>query len=195
MERDAILVYLESHFQRILKASVTMNEFVKAARRNKRLPNKDAYDLYSDKVTHVGLRMLLLERYAQSFWSNAPDNILNKIRAYGDRFDSHHAAEYNPEALTEYFPKLQKGFKDNDASLWYELFRLSVDRLDAAFIKILRARREVFKHDTFKEYGCEIHFDIFNFEMLTEMVNWESAEPRMYPGKAERNRDDDSEDE
>lgn len=134
--------------------------------------------------------MSLVEKYADSFKRDTPPSITSKIRFNQIRYDTYFSADHNPESLTGLLTRLNIYFEQRNRHEWLKLFGPVVDKLDGAYIKMLKRRKELLDYDTLKQPGVEIDLLL---HMPEDMVNWGVEEPDMNPreyGSSSSSEDD-----
>lgn len=74
--------------------------------------------------------------------------------------------------------KLHKMFESQDFTSFVEVFNFVCDDLDAQYLEIRRARKELFAWDIEIDKGCEIDLGL---NRCDEMVDWAVNEPTLFP--------------
>ncbi|PMD18626.1 hypothetical protein NA56DRAFT_726726, partial [Hyaloscypha hepaticicola] len=177
-QRARVLNFLEPQYKQIVDASIHLNLFIKEEKVPGGLFDAEADQgkslRHPDKIEVMSLGLVFLDEYAKSFQRHSPPafraNLLRQSR-YWEKLRKEMPREQG-------WRKLHEMFESQDATSFVEVFKFVCDDLDAQYLEIRKARRELFAWDIEDDKGCEIDLKL---NRCDEMVDWTVNEPILFP--------------
>lgn len=149
-ERANILEFPENQYQHISAASTRVIDFVKTEKKVGELLDAESRSdpvqiCYDSELTleKIGEAMTLVEEYAEAFKRDMPMEMKKEIRLHQRLFDSF----YSGSTCKNFLWQLREAFDIGDWRRFVNLFRSTVSNLDAQYLSILRARKNLFEED------------------------------------------------
>jgi len=170
-ERLAVIEYLEPGYQRIFGAACRLRDFV--------LDNKcdgglfDVHRQYYAEDPHDGKNrqrataLVLLKEYIESFKRDMPLEIKSNIRLHQNIYNSF----YSSLAINSFWQNAESAPETQDYDRFAEHYTSAVDHLDAEYLEIRQARRELFEGGLpeLNFRGCDVDLELSCFD---KKVDW-----------------------
>jgi hypothetical protein len=170
-ERLAVIEYLEPGYQRIFRAACRLRDFA--------LDNKcdgglfDVHRQYYAEGSHYGKNrqcataLVLLKEYIESFKRDMLLEIKTNIRLHQHIYNKF----YSSLAINSFLQNLESAFETQDYDRFAGHYISAVDRLDAEYLEIRQARRELFEGGPpeLNFRGCDVDLELSCFD---KKVDW-----------------------
>jgi hypothetical protein len=177
-QRAMVLNFLDPQYKQIVDASNHLNMFIK----EEKVPgglfdaNADRGKSFKhpDNSEVMSLGLVFLDEYAKSFQRHSPPEFRAKIIRQSQVWAKDREELPREQGLT----RLHQMFESQDFTSFVEVFRFVCDDLDAQYLEIRKARRELFAWDIEDDKGCEIDLEL---NRCDEMVDWAVNEPVVFP--------------
>jgi len=169
--RATALEYLEPQYRAIINAHTSVREFVEEVKTEGRILAPGCVGSWEIDSSDALKGLVLLKRYARAFQREMPfstELMIAKHNQYNNCFDMLYMTMPREKLMAE----LELSVKTEDFERFAANFKLTTDDMDAQFLEIRQARRNLFKADT---TGIQCKIDPMScVYQADEMVNWTS---------------------
>lgn len=178
----SVLAYLEPQYKRLLTSFQALRELILKLKTETKILDPGPYFevknvLEQEKYqSDVGMLMFLLDNYVQAFKRDVPLEIQAKITFHEARYRGYYDYTLNPHCVFMISRLVKDALERRRSCVFLAEFRKTVDKVDAEFFKVVRARESLGLNAL--EYASKVDWELGGLRIVQsrEFVDWKTDE-------------------